>query len=207
MIKYAKAVHGKYDVLAAIIHPIWVIEENAIIDFIFVWVMPIIPPIITFMIEITIINFVNCIFMKVYIIIDSGAIFWMVLRIKHDHQEIDDITDGNHIWHGAIPSFIIIAVIIIMVINHDVWLIHISLVDRRSRLEPSAWIRKYLIIASDSWKLEVLIISGINDNIFSSRPIHINNQLLEDKTIITDDGRSKYISPLIKILDIYIGRG
>lgn len=207
MAKYAKAVHGKYDVLAAVIHPMCVIEENAIIDFIFVWVIPIIPPIITFMIEITIINFVNCIFINVYIIIDSGAIFWIVLRIKQDHQEIDDITDGNHIWHGAIPSFMIIAVIIIMVMSHDVWLIHISLVDRRSRLEPSAWIRKYLIIASDSWKLEVLIISGINDSIFNSRPIHINNQLLEDKTIITDEGRSRYMSPLIKMLDIYIGRG
>jgi len=48
-------------------------------------------------------------FIEEYIIkvkIDIGANFCQVDRIIHEVHEIDVITDGNHIWHGAIPSLI-----------------------------------------------------------------------------------------------------
>lgn len=74
----------------------WVIDENAIIDFIFVCIIPEAPPTSTFIREIVIISFRGTVFMFENIKIDSGAIFCNVLRMRQDHQEIDVITDGNH---------------------------------------------------------------------------------------------------------------
>lgn len=39
-------------------------------------------------------------------IITIGANFCQVDSAKADIQEIDVITDGYHIWHGAIPILI-----------------------------------------------------------------------------------------------------
>jgi hypothetical protein len=39
------------------------------------------------------------------IIIDRGANFCHVDKIKQEIHDIDVITDGNHMWHGTIPSF------------------------------------------------------------------------------------------------------
>lgn len=63
----------------------------------------------------------------------------------------------------------------------------VIVVNRRS-LDPIAWIRKYLIMASNSWNFEELIITGINDSIFNSSPIHIVSQLFDDNTMIIDVG-------------------
>jgi len=81
----------------------WVIDENAIIDLSLVWFIPIIEPITALIIGISIMK-VNLMYKNT--IIDNGASFCQVDKIIHDIQDIDDITDGNHIWHGAIPSFI-----------------------------------------------------------------------------------------------------
>lgn len=48
--------------MALIIHPMWVIDENAMIDFIFVCIMPVVPPTITFRSEMIIISFnIDCV--------------------------------------------------------------------------------------------------------------------------------------------------
>lgn len=187
--------------LALIIHPMWVIDENAMMDFSLDCVMPIIPPVSAFMIEIINISFNSILDIKIDIKIDKGASFWTDLRIRHDHHEMDDITVGNHIWHGTIPNFMIIDVEIRSDIIHVILDDHRILEVIRRILDPRAWIRKYLIIASDSWNFDEFVISGMNDNIFSSNPIHINNQLFAERTIIRDVGRRIYSNPLIKIFD------
>jgi hypothetical protein len=50
----------------------------------------------------------------------------------------------------------------------------------RRSLDPRAWIRKYLILASVSWDDCVVFIRGINTNRFNSIAIHINNQFVLD---------------------------
>jgi hypothetical protein len=77
-----------------VIHPMCVIEENAIIDFILVWFIPIMAPNIALIIGTSIMNFIGE--NKVKVMIDSGASFCHVERIMHDSHDIDVITDGNH---------------------------------------------------------------------------------------------------------------
>ena len=57
--------------------------------------------------------------------------------------------------------------------------INVNLVIR-SKLDPSAWIKKYLTDASVSWNVEDVVIRGINDRRFNSSIIHINNQFVLD---------------------------
>jgi len=171
-----------YIILA--IHPMWVIEEYAIIERIWDWFIPIIPPIIAFIIDA--IN-MNCLveLFNVNAKIIKGAIFCQEARIKHDIHEILVITDGNQKWNGAIPSFSIkaeISNIIIKVefINEN----HIDILLISIILEPNAWAIKYLIAASVSWFCFELMIIGINLNILISIAIHRNNQFVLEITII-----------------------
>jgi hypothetical protein len=76
------------------IHPICVIEEKAMIDFSFVWFIPIIDPMIALIAGI---NISGRSLIYINIIIDKGAIFCQVARIEHVIHDIDVITDGNHI--------------------------------------------------------------------------------------------------------------
>jgi hypothetical protein len=74
-----------------------VIDEYAIIDLIFVWFIPIIPPVIALIEAIRII--IMCV-QFVFIRNDMaarGPNFCHVDRTRQFIHEIDDITDGNHI--------------------------------------------------------------------------------------------------------------
>lgn len=51
-------------------------------------------------------------------------------------------------------------------------------------LEPSACARKYFNIASDSWNLFDILISGIKDSILISSAVHVNSQLFLDIAIM-----------------------
>ena len=97
-------------------------------------------------------------------IINRGASFCHVDRIRQDIHEMEDITDGYHVWQGAAPSFSIRDRRRIVekkeggrfvAIHRDILLISI-------KLEPSACARKYLIEASDSLLVFEYIIIGIN---------------------------------------------
>lgn len=84
----------------------------------------------------------------------NGAIFCHEDRIVQLIHDSDAITEGNHKWHGAIPSLITIDVTIIdEIINLLISGNHIDDADISISLEPKAWVKKYLIAASISWNL------------------------------------------------------
>jgi hypothetical protein len=75
------------------IQPMWVIDENAIIDLSFVWFIPIMAPVMALMHGINI-NVVDNLVINIRI--DNGASFCHVDRIMQEIHERDAITDGNH---------------------------------------------------------------------------------------------------------------
>lgn len=119
----------------------------------------------------------------------SGPSFCQVDNIKQVSQWDDDITWGNQKWKGAAPSLIrrlIISIRNIIVEVADIYQIDVEYIS--SMLEPRAWIRKYLIVASVSWFVSDDEIIGIKDNILISSANHINNQfelLITIKVLIT----------------------
>lgn len=96
-----------FSVNSIIIHPIWVIDEYAIMARRNDWFIPSIPPISAFKIA-TNINTLVEIFVRINIITIKGANFCQVESINAGHQEIDIITEGYQEWQGAIPVLIII---------------------------------------------------------------------------------------------------
>lgn len=66
------------------------------------WFIPIIPPRIA--LSLAIINIIGEMdWVKVKEIIINGASFCHVDRMRAAIQEIEVITEGYHMWHGAIP--------------------------------------------------------------------------------------------------------
>lgn len=149
-----------------------------------VWFIPIAPPIRAFIAAIS-----RSILDEVPFIIktmmDKGASFCQVDKIKQDIHEMEVITEGYHKWQGAMPIFnnrdisnnILMKFIGIEKLNQR------DILDISIILEPKAWAKKYLIEASVSWLEFDSIIKGINDNRFNSIPTHINSQLELDMTI------------------------
>jgi hypothetical protein len=137
--------------IKAIIHPIWVIDEYAIIVRKWLWFNPINPPVNAFILARIIIIFVD-VFIKKNDIIDNGAIFCQVDKIKAGIHEMEVITEGYHKWHGAIPILIKREKSRIRFILIKIWLDSQSdnLLIIRS-LDPKAWINKYFTDASVSW--------------------------------------------------------
>lgn len=69
----------------------------------------------------------------------NGAIFCHVDKIKQFIHDSDVITDGNHIWHGAAPSFSNKEVIRIIIATLFLINVLISIDDpSRSNIEPRA---------------------------------------------------------------------
>lgn len=173
------------------IHPICVMEEAAIIDFNFVWLIPNEDPTKAFKPQIMDIIKIFVLFSR-NVKIDKGANFCQVVKIPQDIQDKEDITDGNQKWYGTIPNLINIDDINI---NINILFIgevfHIEVDDIKRILDPSAWARKYFSMASLSWNLLDIFINGINDSILISRADHVNNQLfldiaIKDLMIITE---------------------
>jgi len=117
-------------------------------------------------------------------IIDNGASFCHVDKIRAGSHAIDVITDGYHKWHGAIPIFIsrenkrIISIVEVICDS-----IHIDILLKINSLDPSAWINKYFTDASVSWKLLDELMIGINEIKLSSIANQIINQFDLDKAI------------------------
>jgi hypothetical protein len=74
------------------------------IDRSFTWFIPNIPPITAFIAAI-IVMIILADGVKIKDINIKGASFCNVDRIKQLDHEIDDITEGYHMWNGANPSF------------------------------------------------------------------------------------------------------
>ena len=185
------------------IHPICEIDEKAIIDFIFVWFIPIIAPIKAFIVGM-ITNTYRFDFI-INTIIDNGANFCHVDIIMHAGHDIDDITAGNHMWHGAIPSLIIIDISNAVIGRLATNILHHKAEEVISMiLDPSVWARKYLSIASDSWNLDELFIIGINVIMLISNATQVISQLLLDMDIEVLRNRMKYISELNGEMFVYM---
>lgn len=165
--------------IRANIHPMWVIDEYARIARSIDWFIPSVPPIIALREAITIMGIVDVVFDRINIITVRGASFCQVDRINAEYHEIDVIIEGYQVWHGAIPVFIISASRIIeydsSVIGEAVY-IYILPISRR--LDPRAWINRYLMHASVSWELVEENIIGTNDSIFTSKANHSIIQFL-----------------------------
>lgn len=138
-------------------------------------------------------------------IIVKGPSFCQVDKIKHEIQDIDDITLGNHEWHGAIPSFRRMARVRIRIVpywNFD----HIIDEDKIIILDPSACARKYLVMASVSWNLFEDIIRGMKLNRLISMAHHNINQFWEEIIIrvlvISVDIRSEWNGDIQNVIKI-----
>lgn len=173
--------------LAEIIHDIWPIEEYANSGRRLVWFIPPIPPTrAPNKIENKITGFDEL--LNINKKISIGLIFCHEIRTSAIGHLNFDIIIGNHQWHGVIPSFIrslINKVVKIKLFEKIVsvwkfWIIIIEII----KVEAQAWVKKYLVVASVSWFIEGVIIIGMNDKRFSSKPIHIINHLLVEIEII-----------------------
>lgn len=202
IMKYTIHWMGFLTAIIDIIHPIWPIDEYAIIVRNWDWLIPTIPPIRALIAAKIIISDLSLDW-EIKHRIDKGAIFCHVDKIRHSNHEIEDITDGYQKWYGATPSFIIIDITSRIYGDRIESIIFIFTVEYKRSAEPIAWARKYLIEASTSWFLFVIIINGINLIIFNSRETQIKIQFALERAIrvlvsivdhiIIDAGLKKFI--------------
>jgi hypothetical protein len=166
------------------IHPMWVIDEYAIIVRKWDWLIPNNPPIKELIqaIQITMFEIEEDIIKDK---MDKGANFCHEDRRSADNHEIEVITEGYHKWQGNIPSFSKRLNINNKYINlfgrFD--LNHRDILDIIIILDPTAWAKKYLIDASDSCHDLDLNKIGIKDKRLSSIDIHRKIQFVLDIAI------------------------
>lgn len=128
---------------------------------------------------------------KEYEIRDSGAIFWIVIKMKQLFHSNPSITLGNHQWKGEAPLFISNGadriIFVKWVLFREKRFSRNPFIKMRNNnlTEANAWIRKYLRDASVVKILFLFDIIGINDNKLTSRPIQAPNQELEETVINT----------------------
>jgi len=162
----------------------WVIDEYAIIDLSFLWFMPKTPPVIALIQAIKVIMDGAHEVFRINVRIVRGPSFCHVLKIRQLIHEIEDITEGNQKWHGAIPIFKIMALMIMYDGTIEFVWNHREVEAIRIRLDPKAWIKKYLVAASVSWNLFEEHKIGINLRRLISSPHHRRSQFDLDTIII-----------------------
>lgn len=113
-----------------------------------------------------------------------GANFCHVSRIRPDDRGMPCVTSGTQKWNGAIPSFIVRAI----VMNIDAtglnsfitvhWPENIRLIITAiiSSIEAVDWVKKYLVAASVARGLCFFIMMGMMASIFISNPIQTSSQ-------------------------------
>ena len=97
-----------------------------------------------------------------------GANFCHVSRIRPDDSGMPCVTSGTQKWNGAIPSFIVRAIVISIDatgLNNFItvhWPENIRLIITAiiSNMEAVDWVRKYLVDASVARGLCLLIMIG-----------------------------------------------
>ena len=132
---------------AVSIHAMWLMEENAIILRREVWLIPVTEPTTAERRAAIIIVMWVWSYVDKSAIKERGAIFWMVIKIiSWGHNKLSMIW-GNQKWKGAAPSFNRRAEIII---TNEIlgWNSNKDLL-KMIRDDPKAWIKKYLMAASD----------------------------------------------------------
>lgn len=98
-------IYGLEIINILVIHPMWVIDEYAIIDRRWDWFIPIIPPHRALRGATRLINISIYVLFRINARIIKGANFCHVVKIIHENQDNDVITGGNQKWNGAIPIF------------------------------------------------------------------------------------------------------
>lgn len=167
--------------IRASIHPMWVIDEYARIARNMDWFIPRAPPTIALSDAIAIIGTVVDVFVIINMITDKGASFCHVDKINAECQEIDAMIEGYQVWQGAMPVFTIKASKIIEYAKSVIGAaVYKYILPTSKRLDPRAWISRYLIHASVSWDLVDENIIGINESIFTSSANHSIIQFLLD---------------------------
>jgi len=157
----------------------------------FVWFIPSKPPTKAFIIATNVVIFEIGIITAVRNII--GASFCTEDSKKQFIHEIEDITDGYHMWNGASP--ILIIRLNISIVNILMFVaVHRNILVISRILDPKAWIRKYFTIASVSWNFDEDIIIGMKHSRFNSIVIHINIQFGLSMAIVTLAISEVYIS-------------
>lgn len=144
---------------AAMIHPMWWIEEYARRGRRWDWLKAPLAP--TKALKEARVR-INIILMEKNrkLVSTKGAIFWIVVSNQQVGHGLAFMTLGNQKWHGAIPSFIVREIIIRMGIIGDV-LENRAAVNKI--IEAVAWARKYFKAASFSKWLDVWRIKGIKE--------------------------------------------
>lgn len=150
----------------------WLIDENAIIFRILVWLIPIIPLIII-LAAITI--SVNLGISGRYIKITIGASFCQVIRIKLVFQFNPSITSGNQKWNGAAPIFVnrTDSIKIVLVHSPTISIVKMEII---STVEAKACVIKYLIDDSVLKGFLFTFMRGIMDRRLISSPTQIPSQ-------------------------------
>lgn len=113
-----------------------------------------------------------------------GANFCHVSRIRPDDRGMPCVTSGTQKWNGAIPSFMVRAI----VMNIDAtglnsfitvhWPENIRLIITAiiSSIEAVDWVKKYLVAASVARGLCFFIMMGMMASMFISNPIQTSSQ-------------------------------
>jgi len=120
------------------IHAIWLIEEKLKIFLVDVWFIIIIAPtraVITIIIDIKLL----CLIIKIV----NGAIFCHVSKITRLIHVNPSLIWGTQAWKGAIPVFIIRAIVIKLeefILKKFIWFI---IKDKIRMFEEIVWIKKY----------------------------------------------------------------
>lgn len=113
-----------------------------------------------------------------------GANFCHVSRIRPDDRGIPCVTSGTQKWNGAIPSFMVRAIVMSMDaigLNSFItvhWPENIRLIITAiiSSIEAVDWVKKYLVAASVARGLCFFIMIGMMESIFISNPIQTSSQ-------------------------------
>lgn len=113
-----------------------------------------------------------------------GASFCHVSRIRPDDRGIPCVTSGTQKWNGAIPSFMVRAIVMSIDatgLNNFItvhWPEYIRLIITAiiSNIEAVDWVKKYLVDASVARGLCFFIMMGMMASIFISNPIQTSSQ-------------------------------
>ena len=168
------------------IHPMWPIEEYANILRILICFRPPHAPTITDRTEhnMTSSDSINDLSFAMR---NSGAIFCQQAIIIPLLNVNPLRTSGNQKWHGAKPSFITRANVIIewtkgfLVddISHFPFIQRFSVAPLSNRAALKAWTKKYFRVASLPRDQVLSLRIGSSDRVLNSRPNHIGNQCFE----------------------------
>lgn len=124
---------------------------------------------------------------KIWLIKNNGTSFCQVKIIKQENQSRPPITKGTQWWIGQTPNFITTPIVQISSLTLDENKKSqvrepqsVILIPKSKKIDPQAWIMKYLTKYSRETKNLLTLSRGIRQMWASSIPIQMNNQYEEE---------------------------